>query len=58
MVGHQTVAQDSQTVASALVGQQGQVEAAIAVVEEGFLAVVPPLRNVVRCADRNHASMA
>jgi hypothetical protein len=27
-------------------------------VEEGFLAVVPPLRDVVRRADRNHASMA
>ena len=44
--------------ASALVGEQGQVESAITVVEEGFLAVVPPLRNVVRCADRDHASMA
>jgi hypothetical protein len=40
------------------VSSSGQVEAAIVVVEEGFLAVVRPLRNVVRCADRNHASMA
>jgi hypothetical protein len=58
MVGHQAIAQDSQAVAPAFTSQQGQVEAAIAVVEEGFLAVVSPLRNVVRRAHRNHASMA
>jgi hypothetical protein len=58
MVGHQAVAQDSQPVAPALSGQQGQVESAITVVEEGFLAVISPLRNVVRRTHRNHASMA
>jgi hypothetical protein len=58
MVGHQAVAQEAQAVAPAFTSQQGQIEAAIAVVEEGFLAVVSPLRNMVRRAHRNHASMA
>jgi hypothetical protein len=38
--------------------RKARLEATIAVVEEGFLAGVPPLRDVVRGADRNHASMA
>jgi hypothetical protein len=32
--------------------------AAVAVVDEDFLAVVPPLRDVVRRAHRHHASTA
>jgi hypothetical protein len=41
-----------------LLGEQIHIEAAVAVVDEDFLAVVPPLRDVVRRAHRHHASTA
>jgi hypothetical protein len=43
-------------VACGLLPQQRHVDAPVEVGEEDLLAVVPPLRDVMRCADRDHAS--
>jgi hypothetical protein len=56
MVGHQTVAQQRQAELAAALREKGQVDLAVAVAEEDSLAVIPPLRDVVRRTHRDHAS--
>jgi hypothetical protein len=55
MVRHEAIAQEAEATAAAPVSEQAAVRAAVKVVEENGLAVVPPLRDVVRYADRDHA---
>ena len=56
VVRHQTPAENSQIVACGVLPQQRHVDAPVEVGEEDLLAVIPPLRDVVGCTDRHHAS--
>ena len=58
MVRHQTPAENTQTVTLGMMPQERHVQAPVDVAKEGLLAVIPPLRDVVRYADRHHASYA
>jgi hypothetical protein len=58
VVGHQAIAQQRHPEFAGPFGEKGQVNVTVAIAEEDFLAVVSPLRYVVRCADRDHASKA
>jgi hypothetical protein len=55
VVGHQAIAEHAQAAAAAPLGEQLTVGVAIGIVKKNGLAVVPPLRNVVRDTGRNHA---
>jgi hypothetical protein len=55
VVGQQAIAEHAQAAAAAPLGEQLTVGVAIGIVKKNGLAVVPPLRNVVRDTDRNHA---
>ena len=50
VVRHQAPAENTQTVTRTLMLQERHVEAPVEVAEENLLAVVPPLRDVVRWA--------
>lgn len=50
MIGHDTVAKDSQAMAMGVFPEQGEVDEAVLVGEEDILAIVPPLRNMMRKA--------
>jgi len=52
------VAQQPELIASAILAERIEVAASIVVEQEDVLAVVPPLRNVVRYAHRHHASLS
>ena len=56
MIGHQTVAEHSNADLLGMLGQQPTVRSAVVIVEEGCLAVVAPLREVMRLAHRHHPS--
>jgi len=55
MIGHQAVAQDAAGVLPRPFGEQRQINLMALLGVEDFLAVVAPLGDVVRCADRHHA---
>ena len=55
MIGHQAVAQDAAGVLLRAFGEQREINLIILLGVEDFLAVVAPLGDVVRCADRHHA---
>ena len=56
VIRHQAIAQNAKSMTGGLFGEQRQIAASLAVGKENLLAVIPPLRDVVRCADRHHAS--
>jgi hypothetical protein len=58
VIGHQAVAQNAEAMLFAVLGEQAQVEPAVGVVKKNLLTVIPPLRDVVRYGDRDHASDA
>ena len=55
MIGHQAVARDAAVVLPRPFGEQRQINPIVLLGVEDFLAVVAPLGDVVRCADRHHA---
>jgi hypothetical protein len=58
VIRHQAIAQQLDAPVLAMGSEHGQADSPIGVGEEGFLAVVPALSDVVRCADRRHARNA
>ena len=58
MIGHQAIAQQPHSLAGALQSEQPTVSEPAVVVEEGWLAVVAPLCEVVRHAHRHHPSQS
>lgn len=57
-IRHQTIAEKIEIPALRVGPQQHQIQAPVGIGEEDFLAVIPPLRDVLRYAHRNHASGA
>jgi hypothetical protein len=53
--GHQAITQDAPPMTLGLLAEQRQVKASLDVAEEDLLAAVPPLRDVLRYAHRDHA---
>jgi len=58
MVGHQTIAPDRHLRPRRCFGQQIEIERIIAVLEEGLLAPVAALGDVMRQARKDHAGKA
>ena len=58
VIRHQAIAEQRELPASTVAAEQGQVDPPIGGREENLLAVVAPLSNVVRRADRHHARNA
>jgi hypothetical protein len=55
VISHQAIAEHTEAAAAAPFGEQLAVGTAVGIVEKDGLAVVPPLRDVVRYVHRNHA---
>jgi hypothetical protein len=58
VMGHQTVAEQSQSGLSCTIAERTQIVAAIVVGEENILAITASLGEVVRAPHRNHAGFA
>ena len=55
VIRHQAIAEQRELPAPAVAAEQGQVDPPSGGGEEDLLAIVAPLSDVVRCADRHHA---
>ena len=58
VIRHQAIVKNARPMTGGLFGKQRKIAASLTVGMEDLLAVIPPLRDVVRCADRHHASNA
>ncbi len=55
VIRHQAIAEQRELPAPAMAAEKRQVDPPVGGREEDLLAVVAPLSDVVRCADRHHA---
>jgi len=58
VICHQAVAQNAEPIAVAVLAEQGEIALSIVVEQEDVLAVVAPLGDVVRDANRDHARLS
>jgi len=54
VIRHQAIAKNAKLMTGSLFSKQRKIAASLTVGMKDLLAVIPPLRDVVRCADRHH----